>query len=321
MNWCHTILGFVVAAALVQGGCGGSGNQSASTSGGGTGGNSGVSDNSPHFAHVFIVVEENHSFNDVVGNGNMPYLNSLVSANGLAAQYYADAHPSLPNYFTLTTGEGVSITGTLGDAFDGVVTQDNVVRALTAAGKTWKCYAESLPSPGYLGTDSGAYVRRHNPFTYFSDVQNSSSQASNIVPFTQLATDMSNDAPPDYAFIVPNVNNDAHNCPPGMATCSDAQKLANADQWLLKNIGPLLASSAFQNSLLIVAFDEAEDTDISHGGGHVAVVIISPLAKAGFQSTTFYQHESTLRLMMEGLGVTDLPGGAASAADMGEFFK
>jgi len=322
MKYCHTILSLAFAAVIAQGGCGGSGSQSASTSGGGgSGGNSGVSDNSPHFAHVFIVVEENHSFNDVIGNSNMPYLNSLASANGLATQYYADAHPSLPNYFTLTTGEGTSITGTLGDSFDGVVTQDNVVRALAAAGKTWKCYAESLPSPGYLGTDSGAYVRRHNPFSYFSDVQNSSSQAADIVPFTQLAADMSKNALPDYAFIVPNVNNDTHNCPPGMTTCSDEQKLANADQWLSNNIGPLLAGSAFQNSLLIVAFDEAEDTDTAHGGGHVAVVIISPLAKAGYQSATFYQHESTLRLMMEGLGVTDLPGGAASAAEMGEFFQ
>jgi hypothetical protein len=318
MKRCQTIVGFAIAVAIVQSGCGGSSSQS---SGGGTGGNAGVSNNTPHFAHVFIVVEENHSFNDVIGNSNMPYLNGLASSNGLATQYYADAHPSLPNYFTLTTGEGTSITGTLGDAFDGVVTQDNAVRALTAAGKTWKCYAESLPSPGYLGTDSGSYLRRHNPFSYFSDVQNSSSQASNIVQFTQLAADISNNALPDYAFITPDVNNDAHNCPPGMTTCSDEQKLANADQWLSNNISPLLASSAFQNSLLIVVFDEAEDTDTTHGGGHVAAVIISPQARVGFQSTTLYQHESTLRLMMEGLGVTDLPGGAARAGDMGEFFK
>ncbi len=314
-----------LVAVILQSGCGSSGSgNSGSTTVTGTGGNSGSgSGNSsvPLFPHVFLVMEENHSFSDVIGNSNMPYLNGLASANGLATQYYADAHPSLPNYFALTTGEGTSITGTLGDSFDGVVTQDNVVRALTAAGKTWKSYAESLPSPGYLGGDSGAYLLRHDPFAYFSDVQNSASQASNIVPFTQLAADISNDALPDYAFIAPNVNNDAHNCPPGMATCSDEQKLANADQWLSKNIAPLLASSAFQNSLLIVAFDEAEDKDIAHGGGHVAVVIISSQAKAGYQSTTLYQHESTLRLMMEGLGVTDLPGGAAGAADMGEFFK
>jgi len=275
----------------------------------------------PQFAHVFIVVEENHSYNNVIGNASMPYLNNLAAANGLATQYYANAHPSLPNYFTLTTGEGISITGTQGDAYSGVVTQDNVVRALIAAGKTWKCYAEALPSAGYLGPNSGAYVRRHNPFAYFSDVQSSLGQAANVVPFTQLAADISDNALPEYAFIVPDLNNGAHDCPAGMASCTDAQKLATADQWLATNIAPLLASAVFRNSLLIVVFDEAEDTDAEHGGGHVPAIIVSPLAKPGYQSTTLYQHASTLRLMMEGLGIADLPGGAAGAADMGEFFE
>jgi hypothetical protein len=106
-----------------------------------------------------------------------------------------------------------------------------------------------------------------------------------------------------------------------MSTCTSDQMLASADQWLSSNISPLLASSAFQNSLLIITFDEAEDTDTEYGGGHVATVLISPLAKAAYQSTTLYQHESTLRLMLEGLGVTDLPGAAGAAAGMNEFFK
>jgi acid phosphatase len=272
-------------------------------------------------AHVFIVLEENHSYSDVIGNtATMPYLNSLASANGLATQYYADAHPSLPNYFELTLGEGTSITGSAGDSYSGVVTADNVVRALTAAGKTWKSYAESLPSAGYLGGDSGAYLQHHNPFVYFSDVQNSSSQAANVVPFTQLAADMSSNSLPDYAFIVPNVNDDAHDCPVGMSTCTSDQQLAAADQWLSTNIAPLLASTAFQNSLLIVVFDEAEDSDTQNGGGHVPAVLVGSMVKAGYQSTTVYQHESTLRLMMEALGVTDLPGAAAGAPDMSEFF-
>ena len=305
----------VMFALILQCGCGGGSSASDSSSAGGAGTNA-----IPRLAHVFVLVEENHSFDDVIGNSNMPYLNSLASANGLATQYYADAHPSLPNYFVLTTGEGISITGTEGDSYSGVVTKDNVVRALTAAGKTWKCYAEALPSVGYLGSDDGAYVQHHNPFVYFSDVQNNSSQAANIVPFTQLGADISNNNLPDYAFIVPNVNDDAHNCPAGMTTCTDQQKLIAADQWLSANIAPLLASSAFQNSVLVITFDESEDTDTAHGGGQVPAVIVSPLAKAGYKSTTFYQHESTLRLMMEGLGVTDLPGAAATAPDMGEFF-
>jgi len=174
---------------------------------------------------------------------------------------------------------------------------------------------------GYLGSDTGNYLKHHDPFVYFSDVQNSSTQASNIVPSTQFAADLSNGNLPDYSFIVPDVNNDAHDCPVGMSACSDAQKLVNADQWLSVNIGPLLGSTAFQNSLLIVVFDEGDLSDIQHFGGQVADVIVSPLAKAGYKSSTFYEHASTLRLMLEGLGVTDLPGAAATAPDMSEFFR
>src|SRR5580700_8746067 len=137
--------------------CGGG----SATTGSGTPPTSGTS-TVPAFAHVFILVEENHSYGAVIGNTSMPYFNGLATSYGLATQYYADAHPSLPNYFELTVGEGVSITGLAGDSYPGPVTLDNVVRALTAAGKTWNSYAESLPSIGYIGVDTGEYVKRHN---------------------------------------------------------------------------------------------------------------------------------------------------------------
>jgi len=307
----RVILLFLLALGLLASpGCGG-GSQSTAPL---------TSNKSIQFSHVFVLVEENHSFADVIGNSNMPYLNGLASANSLATQYYGDPHPSLPNYFELTVGGGASITGTSGDSFSGTMTQYNVVGALTNAGKTWKAYEESLPPAGYLGADSGAYVRRHNPFVYLSDVQQSSSQAGNVVPFSQLATDIANNALPEYGFIAPNVNDDAHSCPSGMTTCTDAQQLAAADQWLSANIAPLLSSAAFSNSLLIIVFDEAEDSDITHGGGHVPAILVSPKVRSKYESTTFYQHESTLRLMLKGLGVTDLPGAAAAATDMTEFF-
>jgi acid phosphatase len=305
---------FCWIAVLLQSGCGGGSSSNGSSS-------TFAASTVPHFTHVFIVVEENHSYGSVIGNPNMPYLNGLAKANGLATQYFADAHPSLPNYFELTAGEGTSITGLQLDSYNGVVSQDNAVHTLTNAGKSWKTYQEGLPSVGYLGIDTGTYLQHHDPFVYFSDVQNSPSQANNVVPFTQFATDLSGGTLPDYSFIVPDVNNDAHNCPTGMSSCTDAQELAAADQWLSSNMGPLVTSSAFQNSLLIIVFDEGDLSDIQYVGGQVAAVIVSPLAKPGYQSTTHYEHASSLRLMLKGLGVTDLPGASATAADMGEFFK
>lgn len=261
----------------------------------------------PTFNHVVLVVEENHSYSDVIGNSAMPYFNSLASKYGLATQYFANAHPSLPNYLALTTG----LTETFDDNFSGTISDDNVVRELVKAGKSWKAYLESLPSPGYLGGDSGTYLRHHNPFAYLSDVQNDSTQAANIVPFTQFAVDLNNGALPQYSFIAPDVMDDAHD-----------GTLAQADAWLQANISPLLSNASFQSSgLLIITFDEGDQSDIEHVGGHVATLIISSQANNGYQSQTLYQHPSALRLILAGSGVDNFPGMAATAPDMTEFFS
>jgi len=270
----------------------------------------------PVVAHVFVLVEENHAYESVIGNAVMPYTNQLAQQNALATQYYANRHNSLPNYFMLTVGN----LETTDDLFTGTVTDDNVVRALTAAGKTWKVYAESLPNIGYLGPSVVPYSRDHNPFTYLSDVTSNTQQAANVVPFTQFATDLQNNTLPNYAMIVPNAANDGHDCPNEASFCTDTQKLANIDQWIQTNLGPLITSSTMQDSLLIYTWDESAITDLTNRGGHVATILISPKVKAGFQSTTMYQHQNTLKLTMELLGVSDFPGLAATAQDMTEFF-
>jgi hypothetical protein len=263
------------------------------------------------FGHVFLVALENTNYTDVIGSSSMPYLNGLANQYGLATQYYADTHPSIGNYLMWTTGQILTNDDTR-NATNFPVSVDNVVREVLAAGKTWKQYAESIPSVGYLGDDStccgGQYYAHHVPLPYMTDAQ-VTSQLVNIVPFTQLATDLTNNALPNYAFITPNGCNDAHDC-----------GLDVADTWLQTNIDPLIKSAAFQkDGLLVIAFDES-GSDNTNGGGRVVAVIVSPLAKAGYKSTTLYQEESVLRLMLEGLGIKVLPGAAATAPKMWEFF-
>jgi acid phosphatase len=268
---------------------------------------------------VVVVMEENHGFDQVIGPSSpMPFLNSLMQRGSLLTQYFADAHPSLPNYLELTSGA----IETFDDNFSGVISNDNLARELSASGKSWKAYAEDLPSAGYLGGDTGNYAKRHNPFAYFSDVVNSSAQSANIVPFTQFSSDMSNGALPSFSFVVPDLLDDAHSCPDGPLTCTDTDLLSRADQWLNTNISPLLSSSQFQNNgVLLILFDEAEDTDIQHGGGHVALVAVGPKVKAGFQSTVFYQHENTLRTICDALAVQTCPGAGATASSEGDIFQ
>jgi len=260
----------------------------------------------PQFAHVVLILEENHSYSEVIGNSAMPYLNSLSSQYGLATEYFANTHPSIGNYFMLTTGQLV----TNDDTFAGTVDADNLVRDLIAAGKTWKSYAESIPSTGYTGGDSYPYAKRHNPFSYFTDVVNSSSQLNNLVSLSQFKSDMANDQLPDFSYLAPNLLDDAHD-----------GTLQLADAWLQLNIAPLITSPGFQkDGLLVIVFDEADTNDSTDGGGHVAALVVSPKAKRDYQSVTRYQHQSTLRLILEGLGISKYPGAASTAPEMSEFF-
>ena len=274
---------------------------------GGIAGHSFIPNPPPSSSHVFLVIEENHRYSQVIGNSAMPYLNGLASKYGLATQYFADVHPSIGNYFVLTTGQ----IETIDDAFAGTISDDNIVHELVKANKTWRSYAESLPNPGYLGGDFYPYAKHHNPFAYFSPDVIGTGQAANVVPFSQFSADLASGSLPDFSFIVPNLLDDAHD-----------GTLAAADQWLATNIDPLIHSGAFQQSgLLIIVFDESVSSDLAHGGGHVPMVIVGSQVKSGFQSTTFYQHESTLRLVLSTLGVTNFPGAASFAPGMGEFFK
>ena len=272
----------------------------------------------PQFKHVFVLVEENTNYDSVVGSGSMPYFNSLANQYGLATNFYANTHPSLGNYFVMTTGEVVSNDTNFACA----VTVDNLVRQFVKAGKTWRVYAESLPSVGYTGGDVYPYAKHHNPFVYFSDVLNSSAQKLNVVPFTQLASDLSSGTLPDFAFIVPNLQSDIHDCPPGMTSCTLNDKLAYGDQWLQNNIAPLISNPAFQqDGLLIITFDEAGATDSSFGGGKVATIVVSPKAKPGYRSNTFYQHEHLLRSVLAAMGMNSFMGASKWAGDMAEFFQ
>src|SRR5438270_62458 len=271
----------------------------------------------PAADHVFLIVLENHAFSQVIGSPFMPYLNSLAAQHSLATNYFANTHPSIGNYFMLTTGN----IETNNDAFTGTVSSNSIPRAFAAAGKTWKAYMESLPSVGYTGGDVYPYFKHHNPFAYMTDVLGSSAETANMAPFTQLASDMSASALPNFAFIAPNAEDDAHDCPTGGSVCLDSDKLTAADNWLKNNIDPLIKSPALANSVFIIVFDESLDVDVVNGGGKVAWVMAGSHVKAGFKSTTLYQHQSTLRLVMDLLGVTDHPGNSATAPTMQEFFQ
>src|SRR5438270_3114902 len=197
------IIAFLLALSFTAIGCGGGG-RTAGANGTESGGFSESSESSevgeiPRAHHVVVVFEENHSFEDVFVAHQMPWLESLAVQNAYAAQYFANSHYSLPNYFWLTTGQAVTFRDNTHLKFN----VDNITRYIDQAGLTWKEYAESIPSIAYVGYNVKPYVERHNPFAYFTDVA-FSPQSASIVPFTQFQQDVNANSLPDISFVTPN---------------------------------------------------------------------------------------------------------------------
>ena len=282
----------------------------------------------PQVKHVIIVLEENTDYADVCGpnNTSMSMLCALKSQGSFSANYYAPTHPSIGNYDDLgwgvvTTNDDGCDPSTCGFPYTG----NNIVRAVQTAGKTWKGYAENLPSTCYLGGDSGEYAVRHSPIPYISDVQSNCSNRYVAFEDTNLgfAHDVASNTLPNYAFITPNLCDDGHDCTlPGSSV---------PDQWLHDNVMQPLLNAGHLNpttgdTVVIVTFDES-NSDNTHGGGQVYWFMIGKGVKQNYQSSGptanpgYYSHESTLRVIAELVcaSITGL-GGAPSAPDMTEFF-
>jgi phospholipase C len=264
-------------------------------------------------AHIVIVLEENQGYSSVVDNtSEWPNLNRLIRTGALPTKYYANSHPSIGNYFMLTTGQLL----TTNDNSTTMWNVNNIARQMIAHGIYFKVYAEGV-GRGYTGGNTGTYLLHHNPFARLSDTAGTSSDAYRYLwPFTQFASDVADGLLPAFSFIIPDVDHDVHNGTP-----------YEADQWLQSQVvAPISTRPAFAASgsgLLIVTFDEAATSDSAYGGGHIPSVLWGPLVKPGYRQTssTIYQHQSLLRTIMESLNLPDPPAAAANAPPMAEFFR
>lgn len=315
------LLTMVVLAVFFIAGCGGQASGSPSSSSTATAGSPGAQPTPtpttsvsatgvPFSSHVVLVIEENHTFAQVYPYG-MPWLSTQGKSYGFTANYHADVPGSALDYYWLSSGSGESAFGCQGWGCPMPITSDNIFRELNNAGLSWKVYADSLPSVGYMGGDVGAYLERHNPAKWYSDVISNAAQQKKMVPFTQFAADLAANQLPNYSVIIPDANHDAHN-----------GTLAQADAWLQANVAPLLSESYFQpggNGLLLVTFDEC-DGAVGACPELVFTALIGPKVKRGFQSPVPYKHENALRTMLEALGVTVYPGASKTAVPMADFF-
>src|SRR5919204_1963856 len=256
----------------------------------------------PDFSHVFIIVMENQEYQNVIGNSAAPYINGLARQYGLATNYFAPTHPSLPNYMAMTAGETFFTTDCIGCQTDAV----NIADTIEASGRTWMAYMEDMPA-ACTTTDSGLYAAKHNPFVHYSDIVfNATRCASHVVPFSRFSSDLASGALASYVWITPNVCNDMHDC--GVAT---------GDAWLSTVVPQILQSPAFANSVLFLTWDEGTTT--AGGGGHITLIVVSGQTPAGLQVITSAGHYSLLRTIEDAWKLAAL-GQSAGATALSRFF-
>src|SRR5579862_2846626 len=63
----------------------------------------------PRYTHIFVIIEENHTTNEIIGSPAAPFLTRLSKEYGFASNYYGIRHPSEPNYVALVGGDTFGI--------------------------------------------------------------------------------------------------------------------------------------------------------------------------------------------------------------------
>jgi phospholipase C len=225
------------------------------------------------YKHVITIVLENHTYSQVAHDS--PYLNSLARRCGLASNYSAIRHPSLPNYLALTSGDTDGITS---DCTGCSTSARSIFGQVGPRG--WRAYEESLPSVGYTGGRSGRYAKKHNPAAYFTSV--ASAYGRNAVPLeTTLPGDLKGNRLPRYSFVTPDLCNDEHDC-----------DVSTGDRWLEEWVPKILASPAYRDgaTALFITYDEG-----NHSDNRIYTVVVSPSTRPGTVSNQKFDHYSLLK--------------------------
>jgi hypothetical protein len=259
----------------------------------------------PRPDHVVIVIEENHSYSEVIGVGTAPYINSLAAGGALMTASYALTHPSQPNYVAFFSGSTQGVTT------DSVYphtqfTAANLGAKVIAAGFGFGGYSETMPSVGYDGASAGSsstgyYMRKHNPWVNWQDatvpLPPNKLPASVNMPYAgYYPVDYS--TLPTVSFVIPNQLHDMHD-----------GTVSQGDTWLQVNLSGYASWCASHNSLLIITWDE----DDSSAGNRIATIFHGPMVVPGQYSQTI-NHYSVLRTIEDMFGLAHDAGSSTATS-------
>jgi hypothetical protein len=241
--------------------------------------------------HVFVIVMENHTPQQALAG---PFTASLAAQYGLAANYSAITHPSVPNYLALTSGQTWGVTD---DSYHALPAAD-LGHELTAAGITWRAYMEGLTDRGCLDSPF-PYDPGHNPFAFYGGAC-----PPNVLPLTSLSGDLTGNAP-SFTWIGPDDCHNGHSCSTSVA-----------DEWLSQTVNLITQSAAWNHhGVLFITWDE----DDGSADNHVLTLVVEPGMKH-VVSNHPYNHYSLLATVEDLLGVARL-GEAAKASPMNDLLR
>jgi phosphatidylinositol-3-phosphatase len=274
---------------------------------------------------VFIILMENHNWSQIQGSSSAPYINNtLLPQSSFATQYFnpPGIHPSEPNYIWLeagnnNTGDITFTTDNDPSATNSTSTTQHIATLLKNAGISWKTYQENISGTVCPLSSSGEYAAKHNPFVFFQDSTGNNNPndpycIAHNRPYTELASDLTNNTVSSYNFITPNLCDDMHD---SCAPTNDPIK--QGDTWLSTEVPKILASAAYKNNgALFVTWDEA-----ATGDGPIGMIVTSPLGKGGgYSNSIHYTHSSTVRSVEEIFRVQPLLRDAVNATDLSDLF-
>jgi hypothetical protein len=246
----------------------------------------------PAFEHVVVIVFENKESTSVLGNPAAPTFNSYARRYASLTRYYGVTHPSLPNYLALVSGSTHGITT---DCTSCIASGKSLADTIEVSGRTWKTYAEGLPSTGYLGPSSRRYAKKHDPFAYFPNVSGDPRRRARIVPLTRLAVDLRAQTLPSFSLVVPDLCHSMHDCSVNVG-----------DAWLRRIVPPLLS---LPDSVVFVVFDEGSTS--VRGGGHTIALALGTAVRRRSRFTRVTGHYGLLRTIEQAWGLPLLGRSAA----------
>lgn len=226
----------------------------------------------PAFAHVVVVIEENRSQANIIGNSAAPFINALAAGGAMMSASFAETHPSEPNYFALFAGNPL-VNANICPLDAG--NTPNLGAQLLAAGHSFAGFAEDLPAVGSPVCAAGKYARKHVPWVSFANIP-----ANLSLPFSSFPGPGGYDRLPTVSFVVPNLDNDMHD-----------GSIGRGDTWLRQNLSAYAAWAKANNSLLILTWDEDDNTPrnqiptVFYGAGVQPGVYDTPISHYNVLST------------------------------------